>query len=87
MEMIDITNEKIKDTREGISACTTSIVEGSISALLKDMPISPEDLLGKPIRDENGDRIGTIYEINVLLDTWYGKVNYGYETIWMEEKR
>ena len=44
MEMIDITNEKIKDTREGISACTTSMVEGSISALLKDMPISPEDL-------------------------------------------
>jgi len=50
-------------------------IKGSISRLLKalQIPTYPKDsLVGKPINDPDGNKIGVITKIDVENDTWYG---------------
>jgi len=53
-------------------------IKGSISRLLKELEntnISKNSLIGKPINDSNGNKIGVITKIDIDNDTWYGSVS------------
>ncbi len=53
-------------------------VKGSISQLLKGLEntnISKDSLVGKPVNDSNGNKIGVITKIDIDNDTWYGCVS------------
>lgn len=53
-------------------------VKGSISQLLKGLEntnISKNSLIGIPINDSNGNKIGVITKIDIDNDTWYGSVS------------
>lgn len=48
-------------------------VNGSISQFLKGLPeVKPEVIIGLPINDSKGNRIGTITEIDKDTDLWTG---------------
>lgn len=52
-------------------------ITGSLSQLLKGLPVTDElsmSLIGKPINDSNGKRIGTILNIDIKEDFWYGRL-------------
>lgn len=53
-------------------------IKGSISQLLKGLEntnISKDSLVGKPVNDSNGNKVGVITKIDIDNDTWYGSVS------------
>jgi len=60
-------------------------IKGSISQMLKGLnaDVSDDLLVGKPINDSNGNKIGVITKIDINNDTWYGWVS---ENIFKETK-
>lgn len=52
-------------------------ITGNLSQLLKGLPVTDEllmSLIGKPINDSNGKRIGIITNIDIKEDLWYGRL-------------
>lgn len=53
-------------------------IKGSITDILKGLEntnMSKDSLVGKPINDSNGNKIGVITHININNDTWHGSVS------------
>ena len=53
-------------------------ITGKLSQLLNGLPITDEllmSLIGKPINDSNGKKIGTITNIDIKEDLWYGQLD------------
>lgn len=53
-------------------------IKGSITDILKGLEntnISKDSLVGKPINDYNGNKIGVITKIDINNNTWYGSVS------------
>ena len=52
-------------------------IGGKLSQLLNGLPYTDEllmSLIGKPINDSNGKKIGTITNIDIKEDIWYGRL-------------
>lgn len=53
-------------------------VTGSIKLLLKDLPITNEivnSMVGKPINDSNGNKIGVIDYVDIDNDIFHGTLS------------
>ena len=50
-------------------------IKGSISQLLKETGAGRVPFIGLPINDSNGNKIGSITEVNIDNDTWYGEIS------------
>ena len=57
-------------------------IKGSITDILKGLEntnISKDSLVGKPINDSNGNKIGVITKIDINNDVWYGSISKRYK--------
>jgi len=53
-------------------------IKGSITDILKGLEntnISKDSLVGKPINDSNGNKIGVVTKTDINNDIWYGSVS------------
>ena len=50
-------------------------VKGSISKSLKGPGTGRMSLIGMPINDSDGNKIGTITKVDIDNNTWYGEIS------------
>lgn len=50
-------------------------IKGSITHLLLGSNIDKESLIGQPINNSKGHKIGTITSVDIDNDNWYGEID------------